>query len=242
MTAQQPSTLGARIRMIRERFCLKQDEFGEKIGISGNRISEIEHDKGGTGAAVLTGICREFPVHPEWILTGAGAMLKPGLTRRKKTEDVRERLIALEDKIRHLMHENPATEQRTVEVPLYSSAVVAGVPDLASCEVEDMITIPASWSHGKRELYAVRVQGESMTGAGIMPGDKLLVAAGSTARDSQIVIASVNGELTVKKLGIDRNGTVMLLPENRHYEPIVITPEMDFRILGIVLASMRNYS
>jgi SOS-response transcriptional repressor LexA len=241
------SSLGERIKNVRDRFGLKQEEFGNAVGISGNRISEIENDKGGTKAAVLISICREFKVAPEWLISGTGAMLKeqePAVspdTQKQHGTDFDARIDALERQMKLIRLEQNRENGPVIEIPLYSSAVVAGIPDLASCEIEEYLEIPASWSHGKKNLYAVKVHGDSMSGIGIMPGDKLLVAACNTAKDSQIVIASINGELTVKTLCIGKNGVVWLAPENRQYKPITITPDMDFRILGIVLASIRNY-
>jgi SOS-response transcriptional repressor LexA/DNA-binding XRE family transcriptional regulator len=246
MSGTQAASIGSRIKEVRRHFALRQDEFGVRIGMSGNRISELENDKGGAGAGVLVAICREFPVNHEWMLSGAGPMLKTTappacFTSSGNEEDVARRLGELERQIRLIMLDRNDGEQALLQVPLYSSAVAAGMPDIASSDVEESIEIPSSWSHGKKHLFAVRVQGESMLDAGIMPGDRLLVEATQTARDLQIVIASVNGEMTVKKLCIDRDGTVRLEPQNSAYNPIIITPDMDFRIHGVVLAAMRQY-
>jgi SOS-response transcriptional repressor LexA len=245
MSDQQPATIGSRIRQIRRYYSLRQSEFGRKIGISGSRISELENNKGGAGAGVLVAICREFPVSQEWMLSGKGPMLKQELPHDedagKGRGDLSRRLGELEHQIRLIMLATEDDGPALLKVPLYSSAVAAGLPGVASSEVDDSIEIPASWSHGKKNLFAVRVQGESMTGSGIMPGDQLLVETTQSARDLQIVIASVNGEMTVKRLNIGRDGTVCLEPQNSAYETIVITPEMDFRIHGVVLAAMRQY-
>lgn len=246
MTEQQSATIGSRIRQTRRYFSLRQNEFGRKIGMSGSRISELENNKGGAGAGVLVAICREFPVSQEWMLSGKGPMLKQELPldddgAGNGRDDLSRRLGELEHKIRLIMLEKEDAGPALLKVPLYSSAVAAGLPGLASSEVDDSIEIPASWSHGKKNLFAVRVQGESMIGSGIMPGDRLLVETAQSARDLQIVIASVNGEMTVKKLNIGRDGTVSLEPQNSAYETIMITPEMDFRIHGVVLAAIRTY-
>jgi len=245
MPGLKPLSIGARIRQARRHFALKQDEFGRKIGISGSRISELEHDKGGAGAGVLMEICRQFPVSHRWMLTGEGPMLEeePGapVSGDSMAGELSVRLEELERQVRLVLLDRERDGDRILNVPLYSSAVAAGMPSLASCDVEESIEIPASWSHGRKNVFAVRVQGESMLDAGIMPGDRLLVESATTARDQQIVIASVNGEMTVKKLDIGREGTMRLEPRNNAYEPIVITPEMDFRIHGIVLAAIRTY-
>ena len=80
-----------------------------------------------------------------------------------------------------------------------------------------------------------------MTGIGIMPGDTLVVEAKQTAKERQVVIASINGEMTVKTLSIEKGGAVTLLPENPAYHPIPVTADSDFRIHGVVVAALRSY-
>lgn len=247
MSEQQPLHIGGRIRLVRRHFSLKQDEFGRRIGLSGSRVSELEHGKGGAGAGVLMAICREFPVSHEWMLSGEGAWLRPeaatphenGAARREDAV-VLHRISTLEEQVRLIMLDK-APDSALITIPLYSSSVAAGMPCLATSDIEEQIEIPASWSHGKKNIFAVTVQGESMIDSGIMPGDRLIVESVQTARDQQIVIASVEGEMTVKKLNIDREGNITLEPRNNAYAPIPVTPDMDFRILGVVIASMRSY-
>jgi len=99
-------TLGRRIRSVRRHFGLRQEEFGTKIGISGNRVSEIENNKGGTSASVLEELCRGFPVSHEWLLTGKGSMLKTENTRN----DITERLNILESAIGRIINAQESTE------------------------------------------------------------------------------------------------------------------------------------
>jgi SOS regulatory protein LexA len=218
---------------------MKQDDFGRRIGLSGSRVSELEHGKGGAGAGVLIAICREFPVSHEWMLGGKGAMLRDHEGEPPDAAMI-HRISSLEEQVRLIMLDK-APDTALITIPLYSSSVAAGMPCLATSDIEEQIEIPASWSHGKKNVFAVTVQGESMIDSGIMPGDRLIVESVQTARDEQIVIASVDGEMTVKKLNIDREGNITLEPRNSAYAPIPVTPDMDFRILGVVIASMRSY-
>ena len=237
------SSLGERIKAVRDHFELRQDEFGAKTGISGNRVSEIEHDKGGTNAVVLISICREFPVNPEWLLSGSGKMLKTEKESSKSEADIDLRLRRLEKNMQRFMpgDKEMAKNNAVARIPLYSSSVPAGIPDTATSEVEEYLDMPASWTQGKKNIYALKVTGDSMVDIGIMPEDILLVEARETAKDGQVVIASINGEVTIKRLCISPGGTVSLAPENNRYRPIAITPDMDFRIQGTVLAAVRHY-
>jgi len=236
------STLGMRIRTVRRHYGLRQEEFGKKIGISGNRVSEIENNKGGTSASVLEELCRGFPVSHEWLLTGNGSMLRNKETG-EESKGISERLTLLESRIGRIInvHENDDREPSLISVPLYSSAVPAGMPAVAAEEVETYQDFPRSWTGGRKNVYALKVSGDSMMDIGIMPGDTLLVESRETARDGQVVIASLNSEVTVKTLCISDGGHVSLAPENRKYRPIPVTPESDFRIMGVVLAALRQY-
>jgi DNA polymerase V len=72
-----------------------------------------------------------------------------------------------------------------------------------------------------------------MENAGIREGDLLVVDRSLPARENTIIIAAVDGELTVKRYRT-KLGQVHLVPENERYSPLAITPEMDFHIWGIV--------
>jgi len=155
-------TLGRRIRSVRRHFGLRQEEFGTKIGISGNRVSEIENNKGGTSASVLEELCRGFPVSHEWLLTGKGSMLKTENTRN----DITERLNILESAIGRIINAQESTEdgKPLVSVPLYGSAVPAGMPAMAAEEVESYLDFPQSWTGGRKNAYALESFGRQHDG------------------------------------------------------------------------------
>lgn len=85
--------------------------------------------------------------------------------------------------------------------------------------------------------FALRVRGDSMQGAGILDGDKVVVRPQQTADDGQIVVALIGDEATVKRLS-RRSGEVWLLPENDAYEPI---DGREAQLIGIVKAVVREY-
>ena len=110
--------------------------------------------------------------------------------------------------------------------------VTAGYPILAQENVEGYLP----WD-GDPHCFALRVRGDSMVGAGILDGDKVVVRPQPTALDGQIVVALLGDEATVKRLRL-RNGQVMLMPENPAYPPI---DGRDARIVGLVKAVVREY-
>ena len=90
---------------------------------------------------------------------------------------------------------------------------------------------------GEPGCFALRVRGDSMVGAGILSGDKVVVRPQQTANDGQIVVARIGDEATVKRL-YRRNGQVWLMPENDAYEPI---DGSEAELIGLVKAVVREY-
>jgi DNA polymerase V len=86
----------------------------------------------------------------------------------------------------------------------------------------------------------VRVEGDSMIGAGIFSGDVLVVDRSSDPKDGVIVVAAVNGELVVKRLSIE-GGRAVLMSENEQYEPIIVGDGEECFIWGVVVGSVRQF-
>ena len=106
-----------------------------------------------------------------------------------------------------------AAKARAGQLPVVG-VVTAGLPILAVENQEGAM----AWD-GEPGCFALRVRGDSMVGAGILSGDKVVVRPQQTAEDGQIVVARIGDEATVKRLS-RRNGEIWLLPENEASEPI----------------------
>lgn len=117
--------------------------------------------------------------------------------------------------------------------PLYSSHVRAGFPSPADDYIESYLNLNTHLIKHPAATFFVTASGDSMTGAGIQSGDMLIVDKSLTATHGKIVIAAIDGELTVKRLS-RQMGRVQLLPENDQYKPIDITDEHDLVIWGVV--------
>lgn len=87
--------------------------------------------------------------------------------------------------------------------------------------------------------YLLRVQGDSMIDDGILDGDLVGVQRTPEARDGQVVVARVDGEMTIKRLQRGR-GCIWLLPRNPAYAPIVVSPDQDFAVEGIYCGLVRR--
>ncbi|WP_347989130.1 translesion error-prone DNA polymerase V autoproteolytic subunit [Methylomonas sp. AM2-LC] len=118
-------------------------------------------------------------------------------------------------------------------VPLFGSKIPAGFPSPADDHLEASIDLNQQYVRNPSATFFVRVQGHSMIGAGINNNDMLVVDRSLEAKSGAIVIAVVNGELTVKRLLIEPD-RVLLMPENPDYQPIVIKDFMDLHIWGVV--------
>ena len=120
-------------------------------------------------------------------------------------------------------------------VPLVGR-IAAGSPILATEHIEDTIAVPDEFT-SSGTLFALTVKGDSMTGAGILDGDVVIVRQQQTADNGEIVAALVDGEeATVKRLS-RKGGRVQLLAENPAYGPI---ESDDVAILGKIVSVMRK--
>lgn len=144
----------------------------------------------------------------------------------QKTKPIRVPETMIEDIIRYI-------EGQGFELPLYSSSVSAGFPSPADDYMEGKLDLNKHLIKHPAATFFVRVSGESMIKAGIYPNDILVVDRSLDARHGKIVIAAVDGYLTVKRLH-KLNGQTFLMPENNGYEPLEITNNNDVVIWGVV--------
>ena len=124
----------------------------------------------------------------------------------------------------------------THEVPILGR-VPAGKPFLSEENIEGFLAIPNDIGSGKR--FALQVQGDSMIGAGIMDGDRVIVKQQTTAENGEIVCALIDGEATLKRF-YKKDGVVTLKAENDQYAPIVVA-EGEFRIAGKIVGLLRKF-
>ena len=119
------------------------------------------------------------------------------------------------------------------ERPLFMVPVKAGFPSPADDYVEGRLDLNAYLVKHPAATFFVRVAGDSMIGAGIHPDDILVVDRSLEPVDKRVVIAVVDGELTVKRLRIMKD-RIVLMAENDAYPPLEIHPDMNFEIWGVV--------
>lgn len=131
----------------------------------------------------------------------------------------------------------PRAAEAVTSVPLLG-VVAAGSPIEAVAEREAVV-LPAGLMGGG-EHYALRVRGDSMVEDGIHDGDLVVVRQRTLARNGEMVVALVGGEVTLKRLYREGGGRVRLQPANAELRPLVV-PGEDVQVQGIVVALLRRY-
>lgn len=127
------------------------------------------------------------------------------------------------------------------KLPLFTSKVAAGFPSPADDYVDKWLDLNDLLVPEKESTFFVRVKGESMRDANIHPGDLLIVDRSREAKDGDIVIAVLDGELTVKRLSMT-GSTVALIPANPDFPTITLKDGQELMVWGIVTHSVHAHS
>ena len=116
--------------------------------------------------------------------------------------------------------------------------VAAGIPIGADAGLADTLTLDARLFAQKPD-YLLRVRGDSMIEDGILDGDLVGIRRAAEARHGQVVVARLDGELTIKRLSVEAGG-IRLLPRNPAYAPIQVQPDQDFAVEGVFCGLVRQ--
>lgn len=197
-----------KIRELRKAKKISMKELGQAIGgYAESTISLYENNKRQPDQATLIKIADFFGVSVDYVLG-----------REPSEEDKRIQAIGgfnVPDKYL---------------IPIVGQ-VVAGKPVESPENIEGYVYIEHK---NAQDYFALRVSGDSMINAGIVPGSLLIVHKQNTAYSGDIIVASVDGESTVKRYK-ENAGAVFLMPENSAYNPILITEKTAFYIFGKVV-------
>lgn len=154
------------------------------------------------------------------------AIEKAGLiTRRKGARGITVNPVLLTEK------------EETISIPLLISSIPAGVPNDADGHSDENIDVSLIQTKGIRNVFAIRVKGDSMINAGIIDGDTAIIFPQPVANDGDIVAASLdNDEITLKKYRVVE-GIPMLIPANPKYQPITGYFEIQGKLINIIKKS-----
>lgn len=129
------------------------------------------------------------------------------------------------------------TRREVVNIPIVGT-VTCGEPILAEQNIEDYFPVLPNYLKTKGNTFMLKVKGDSMINAGIFDGDLVMVEETNTARNSEIVVALIEDEATVKTY-YKEDGYYRLQPENDTMDPIIVRGEM--QILGKVVGLFRTF-
>lgn len=125
------------------------------------------------------------------------------------------------------------------QVPLFSNPVAAGFPSPAEDYIEATLSLDELCIRHPTATYLLRAGGDSMQGAGIFDGDVLVVDRSIEPRPGMIVVATVRGDFTCKRLEAEA-GQPVLRAENPRYPDIRIAPGEELEVFGVVVAAVRR--
>jgi len=182
--------------------------------------------------------------------------LRVGAGRKKDTGPYAEstkvvriphsRVKAVKNFLLHQMTSNvesfimPAEQARVNPITLFSHKVPAGFPSPADDHAEKRLDLNEYLIDQSESTFFVRIKGDSMIDAGILDNDIVIVDRSKSAAINDIVLASIDGEFTVKVLAKNSEGPY-LMPANKEYKPIHIKSDSEFEIWGVVTRSVRKF-
>jgi repressor LexA len=132
--------------------------------------------------------------------------------------------------------DNSVNKKEMINVPIIGT-ITAGSPILAVESIEDIFPISVDFVKTTNELFILKVSGDSMIDAGIFHGDFAIIEKTSSAENTEIVVALIENEATLKRFFKEENH-IRLQPENKDMSPIIIS---DCQILGKLVAIYRQY-
>ncbi|MDD6793945.1 MAG: transcriptional repressor LexA [Clostridiaceae bacterium] len=129
-----------------------------------------------------------------------------------------------------------ANKREMLNIPIVGK-VTAGLPILATENIEDTFSLPIDFVKHDRELFMLKVSGESMINMGIEDGDLAIIEKADSARNGDVVVALIGEEATIKRFFKEKDH-IRLQPENDTMEPIIVN---DCSILGKLVGLFRQY-
>ena len=139
------------------------------------------------------------------------------------------------------LFEYPAVQHQKSSLPLFSSKVRAGFPDVADEHVEKRLDVTEYLIEQADTTFFATIIGDSMRDAGLLNGDKAVVDRAKQPSIGDIVLAYIDGAFTIKTLGKNNQGMPRLIPANSDYPVIEISEETQFEIWGVVTGSFRKF-
>lgn len=132
--------------------------------------------------------------------------------------------------------ENSANRKEIINIPIIGT-ITAGSPILAIENIEDIFPLPIDYVKSNKELFMLKVSGESMIEAGILDGDLSIIEKANSAQNGDIVVALIENEATLKRFFKEKDH-IRLQPENKNMGPIIVP---DCQVIGKLVGIYRQY-
>ena len=131
---------------------------------------------------------------------------------------------------------------QTTQMPLpyANQGIQAGFPSPAQDYISETIDLNQELIHHPASTFYGRVDGNSMIGEGIEPGDILVIDRSIEPADGDLAVCCVDGEFTLKRISLCEN-QIWLIPSNEMYDPILVTPENKFEVWGVVTYTIKRH-
>jgi DNA polymerase V len=130
----------------------------------------------------------------------------------------------------NILNPNPTSD---LPLPNAGSQISAGFPSPAEDYLEPTLDLNSALIKNPSSTFYGRVSGVSMKDAGVDNGDLLVIDKSLTYRNNALAVCFINGEFTLKRIKVEGN-TILLMPANQDYQPIVVKEDDDFTVWGIV--------
>lgn len=127
----------------------------------------------------------------------------------------------------------------SLEIPYFEQGISAGFPSPAEDFLDLSIDLNKEYIRNPDATYYGRVRGNSMIEAGLHEGDLLIIDKSVEPLNGKIAVCNIDGEFTLKRLKIEKD-CIYLVPANKDYKPIKVTPENELIIFGIVTAVIKK--
>lgn len=240
-------SFGKRIKRLREDKGVRQEDIGKMFNVSKSAVSQWENDIRTPDMDIIIKLADYFDVSTDYLL---GRTDIPNATSDLKKNKIPEEFIKLlKDQNGSLPYSavtrvlkifSPTDKSKTKILPVLGT-IRTGIPILADEHVEDILEVP-DYIKGD---YILRVQGDSMVGAGILEGDLVICKESQVAQSGQIVVALHDlatgfSEATLKYYFNGNGSKPVLKAANPQYQDIKLTE--GYRIAGIMVALIREHS
>ncbi|WP_434303010.1 transcriptional repressor LexA [Clostridium botulinum] len=131
---------------------------------------------------------------------------------------------------------DPTSKKEVINIPIVGT-ITAGNPILAIENIEDVFPLPIDYVKNTKDLFMLKVSGESMIEAGILDGDLAIIEKTDSANNGDIVVALIDNEATLKRF-FKESSYIRLQPENKSMKPIILE---DCKVLGRLVGIYRKY-